>query len=149
MHWLADWAWGVPLIVLTLIVHSLALFGMRHRMIATLAAYYDDEHFSLPFALAMGVVVLFATVLLAAEAALWGAVYVAVGTLPDWPRAMLYSLEAMTTFGHSDVYLTADWQFLGALEALNGVILIGLTTAFIYSLLRGAELRRKHSDVTP
>ena len=145
MHWIDDWAWGVPLIVLTVILHSLALFGMRHHMVAALATYYDDEHFSLPFALAMGVAVLVVTVLLAAEAALWAGVYVMIGAQPDVPNAMLYSLEAMTTFGHADVYLAPHWQFLGALEALNGVILIGLTTAFIFSLLRGAELRRKET----
>ncbi len=112
-------------------------------MIATVAKHYDEEAFSLVFGFAMGAVVLFATFLLAVEAAFWAVVYVTIGALPDFSRAMLYSLEAMTTFGHADVYLTAHWQFLGALEALNGVILIGLTTAFIFSVLRGAELRWK------
>ena len=121
----------------------MALFAMRYRMVKALATYYDDENFSLLFAFAMGVSVLLVTVLLAAEATLWAAVYVAVGAAPDAPHAMLYSLEALTTFGHSDIYLTAQWRFLGALEALNGVILIGLTTAFIFALLRGAEVRQK------
>lgn len=121
----------------------MALFAMRRRMVEALASYYDDENFSLTFAFAMGVSVLLVTVLLAAEATLWAGVYVAIGAAPDAPHAMLYSLEALTTFGHSDIYLTAQWRFLGALEALNGVILIGLTTAFIFSLLRGAEVRKK------
>ena len=121
----------------------MALFAMRYRMVKALATYYDDENFSLLFAFAMGVSVLLVTVLLAAEATLWAAVYVAVGAAADAPHAMLYSLEALTTFGHSDIYLTAPWRFLGALEALNGVILIGLTTAFIFALLRGAEVRQK------
>jgi hypothetical protein len=143
MYWFNAWAWGIPLIVLTVLVHTLALFSMRYRMVPALARYYDDEHFSVLFALAMSAAVLCVTVLLALEAALWAGVYVAIGAQHDMAPAMLYSLEAMTTFGHADVYLTARWQFLGALEALNGVILIGLTTAFIFSLLRGAELRRK------
>ena len=143
MQWIDDWAWGVPLIVLTVLVHSLALFGMRYRMVSALATYYDDEHFSFPFVLATAVAVLFVTVLLAIEAALWAGIYVAIDAQPDWPRSMLFSLEAMTTFGHADIFLAPHWQFLGALEALNGVILIGLTTAFIFSLLNGADLRRK------
>ena len=142
MQWADDWAWGVPIIVLTVLVHSVLLFGMRYRMVAALATYYDEEHFSFPFVVATAISVLFVTVLLAVEAALWAGVYVAVGAQPDWSRSMLFSLEAMTTFGHADIYLTPHWQFLGALEALNGVILIGLTTAFLYSLLRGAEVRR-------
>jgi hypothetical protein len=112
-------------------------------MVSALASYYDEERFSLPFALAMGFAVLFVTLMLAGEAALWGGVYVAIGAQDRASMAMLYSLEAMTTFGHANVSLAPRWEFLGALEALNGVILIGLTTAFIFSLLHGAELRRK------
>jgi hypothetical protein len=44
--------------------------------------------------------------------------------------AMLYSLSAMTAYGHANIYLLQHWQFSGALEALNGMILFGLTTAF-------------------
>jgi hypothetical protein len=112
-------------------------------MVTVLARYYDDNNVRILFVLAMGFAVLLVTALLAVEAALWGAVYIALGAASDPAHAMLFSLEALTTFGHADVYLAAQWQFLGALEALNGVILIGLSTAFIYSLLRGAELRQK------
>lgn len=147
MHWFDNWVWGLPLIVLTVLGHTFALFAMRNRMVAGLANYYDDESVSFLFVLGMGIAVLFVTVLLAAEATLWATVYVAIAAVPGAPDAMLYSLEALTTFGHSDVYLSAQWQFLGALEALNGVILIGLSTAFIYSLLRGAELRQKKNVI--
>ncbi len=49
---------------------------------------------------------------------------------------MLYSLNAMTTYGHSDLELTARWQLMGALDALNGMLLFGLTTAFLYGVLQ-------------
>jgi hypothetical protein len=143
MHWIDDWAYGLPLIILTLIGHTLGLFSLRQKVAPRLASYYSDEKFSFPFALVMGVTVLAATLLIAIEAGAWATVYVAIGALPDFPQAMLYSLEAMTTFGHADVMLTPHWQFLGALEALNGVILIGLTTAFIFSVLHAAELNHK------
>jgi hypothetical protein len=142
MRWSYSWAWGVPLIVTTVIGHSLALFATRHRIVAVLASYYCDDQFSLGFAVSIGVVVLFVTVLIGLEAALWASVYVLIGALPNSGAAMLYSLEAMTTFGHANVYLTGEWQFLGALEALNGVIVIGLSTAFIFSVLHGAQVRK-------
>jgi hypothetical protein len=52
----------------------------------------------------------------------------------------------MTTFGHADVYLAPGWQFLGALEALNGVILIGLSTAYLFAVLHSAELRKGKTE---
>jgi hypothetical protein len=100
----------------------------------------------LPFALIIGAVVLYVTLLIAAEAAIWAGVYILIGALSDVAHGMLYSLEAMTTFGHADVYLMARWQFLGALEALNGVILLGLSTAFLFSVLHSAEVRNTRSD---
>ena len=48
---------------------------------------------------------------------------------------MLYSLSAMTSYGHADVYLEDRWQLLGAIEAVNGLILFGLTTAFLYAAI--------------
>ena len=48
---------------------------------------------------------------------------------------MLYSLGAMTSYGHAEVYLAERWQLLGATEAVNGLILFGLTTAFLYAAI--------------
>lgn len=46
------------------------------------------------------------------------------------------SLSAITTYGHSQLFLADRWRLMGALEALNGVILIGLTTALLYGLIQ-------------
>jgi hypothetical protein len=42
----------------------------------------------------------------------------------------------MTTYGHANLYLAQRWQLIGALEALNGTILFGLTTAFLFMVLQ-------------
>jgi hypothetical protein len=49
---------------------------------------------------------------------------------------MLYSLSAMTTYGHANLFLAPHWQMMGALEALNGMMLFGLTTAFLFSVIQ-------------
>ena len=49
---------------------------------------------------------------------------------------MLYSMSAMTTYGHANIYLEEHWRLMGAMEALNGMILFGLTTAFLFGVLR-------------
>jgi hypothetical protein len=60
----------------------------------------------------------------------WAAAYRLLGALPDNRSAMLYSLSAMTSYGHGTIFLDPHWQMMGALEALNGMMLFGLTTAF-------------------
>jgi len=56
--------------------------------------------------------------------------------VPDAKSAMLYSLNAMTTYGHESVSLAPHWQLMGALEALNGMLLFGLTTAFLFAMIQ-------------
>jgi O-antigen/teichoic acid export membrane protein len=65
---------------------------------------------------------------------LGGAAYVLLWALSDKKTAMLYSLGAMTSYGHTNVYLNPHWRLLGALEALQGMLLFGLTTAFLFSI---------------
>jgi hypothetical protein len=54
----------------------------------------------------------------------------------DNKSAMLYSLNAMTTYGHESVTLQQHWQMMGALEPLNGMLLFGLTTAFLFAMIQ-------------
>lgn len=81
------------------------------------------------------------TVLHGTEAFLWAVGFRLLHALPDKKSAMLYSLSAMTTFGHSGSTLEPHWQLMGALEALNGLILFGLSTAFLYGILQEAWVR--------
>ena len=56
--------------------------------------------------------------------------------MPNFHLAMLYSLNAMTTYGHANLFLKARWQLMGALEALNGMLSFGLTTAFLFAIIQ-------------
>jgi len=76
------------------------------------------------------------TALHAIEAAARAGAYRVLGALPDSKSAMLYSLSAMTTYGHANIFLEPHWQMMGALEALNGMLLFGLTTAFLFAMIQ-------------
>jgi hypothetical protein len=134
--WKGNWAWGLPLIVLTSLVHVLGLGLINEKIVRTLSGQMDHRHFTALFAGAMSLTVLLATVLHALEAAVWAAAYLLLGALPDPKAAMLYSLSAMTTYGHASATLVDHWKLLGALEALNGMLLFGLTTAFLFAMIQ-------------
>jgi len=84
----------------------------------------------------MSLALLLTTALHALEAAVWALTYLLVGALPDARTAMLYSVSALTTYGHASTLLPEHWRMLGALEALNGMILFGLTTAFLFAMIQ-------------
>ena len=134
--WHANWAWGLPLIVLNVVVHVLGLGLINEKVVRTLSGMMDRRHFTLMFAVAMSAVVLLATILHGIEAIVWAAAYRFVGALPDNRSAMLYSLSAITSYGHANLYLADHWKMLGALEALNGMLLFGLTTAFLFAMIQ-------------
>ena len=134
--WKANWAWGLPLIVLTSLVHVLGLGLINEKVVRALSGRIDHRHFTAMFAVAMSLTILLATVLHAVEAAVWAAAYLLLGALPDAKAAMLYSLSAITTYGHASAVLAEHWRLLGALEALNGMLLFGLTTAFLFAMIQ-------------
>ena len=88
------------------------------------------------FSVVMGITALLATLLHGVEAAIWAAAYRLLGALPGGKSAMLYSLSAITSYGHAQLFLKEEWQLMGALEALNGVLLFGLTTAFLFAMIQ-------------
>lgn len=83
----------------------------------------------------VAIAALASAIYLAIEAAAWALLYLWLGALPAWAPAMLYSLEAITSFGHADIHLEESWRLLGAIEAVNGLILFGLTTAFLFAAI--------------
>jgi len=138
--WRADWVWGAPLVVLTVVTHVLGLGLINQRAIRPVSERTAHRHATTVFVVALGATTLLATVLHALEAGIWAAVYVFLGALPDRRSAMVYSLSAITSYGHVNLFLEGQWQLMGAIEALNGWLLFGLTTAFLFGVIEKVGL---------
>jgi hypothetical protein len=134
--WGADWAWGIPLVLLTLLIHVSGLGLLTQGAVQTFTRMMDRHHPVAAFTLVIGATTLFATFLLAAEASLWAVLFWILGALPDYESSMLYSLNAITAYGHESLFLEHRWQLLGAIESLNGCLLFGLTTAFLFGMIQ-------------
>jgi hypothetical protein len=137
--WAADWAWGIPLILLTVVMHAVGLLLVELYVVQKLEAALLQVKFRIRFPIIVSSVVLFVTMLHGAEASVWAVVYRMLGALPDDTSAMLYSLSAITSYGHAGLFLLPRWQLMGALEALNGVMLFGLTTAFLFTVVQASS----------
>src|SRR5512134_1141270 len=59
-----------------------------------------------------------------------------LGVLADWNTAVYFSIVTMTSVGYGDVILSGDWRLLAAFQAMNGMLLFGLTTAFLFTVLQ-------------
>lgn len=73
------------------------------------------------------------------EAYIWALLYLlnpAITVLGDIQTAFYFSLVTYTTLGYGDIVLTGDWRVLSAVEAVNGVIIFGWTTALIFYFIQ-------------
>lgn len=55
-----------------------------------------------------------------------------LGTLET---ALYYAISAYSTLGETGTLLPKEWRIVGVLEAINGMLLIGWSTAFLFQAL--------------
>ena len=73
------------------------------------------------------------------QALLWALVYLfdaELTVLPDLQTAFYFSMVTFTTLGYGDVVLTGAWRTLASIQAANGVIIFGWTTALIFYFIQ-------------
>jgi len=141
--WGASWAWGLMLIAVTIGGHALGvvllarwLHGAGKRGLQRPASRHP---IALPVAL-VGVFGLLLAMLHGIESTLWAAAYLWLGALGSVKDAMLYSVDSITTRGESGLELGAHWRMMGALEAADGMLLFGISTAFVFTVIQEIEL---------
>jgi hypothetical protein len=70
------------------------------------------------------------------EVMLWAYTYAFVGAAPLGTDLVYFAFGNYTTLGYGDVTPVPEWHLLGPMTALNGVLLIGWSTALIFEILR-------------
>ena len=136
----ASWMWGISLIVVTITIHvtgvvsmALGMFRIRLRL--------EERHLGLRYVMptvigVVAVIGLLLTVLHGIEAAIWAAGYQWIGAFDSSFNSMLFSFGSMTTVGGPGLVLQRHWQMMGVLEAANGALLFGISTAYIFGVMQ-------------
>ena len=145
-----NWTWGLSLIALTIAIHAtgvvvLALVSLRIRV------RIENRRLGLRYVIPIVIGLVAAVGLLLAvlhgiEAAIWAAAYLWLGALDSPLDAILYSVDSMSTRGASGLTLQGHWRMMGALEAVDGMLLFGISTAYIFALMQAywPMLSRRH-----
>jgi hypothetical protein len=134
MLWEIDWMFGVPMMIVTTIFHVSCLVLLSYSLVVLERRRKGPR--SITFFLLVSVYMANIVILLhGLEAIGWALLYVAVDAIPDKRDALLYSLNAFTAYGHESALLEPEWRLLGSLEAMNGLLIFGLTTAFLFAAL--------------
>ena len=70
------------------------------------------------------------------EIAIWAVLFLVCGEFSDFGTAYYHSAVNYTTLGYGDVIMTPAWRVLGPLEAANGMLMFGVSTAIIFAVMQ-------------
>jgi len=136
-----NWIWGLSLIALTMAIHGvgilwIALADARIRVRIEGTRRLRWRHL-LEFNVGViSVLGLLLAALHGIEAAVWAAAYWWLGALNSPADALLYSIDSISTRGASDLMLERHWRLMGSLEAVDGMLLFGISTAFVFTVMQ-------------
>jgi hypothetical protein len=74
---------------------------------------------------------------------LWAVVYLVVGEFHALEPALYFSTVVFTTLGFGDILVSPEWRLMASCEAAAGLLLFGLSTAFLFEVLREILRRRR------
>jgi hypothetical protein len=64
-----------------------------------------------------------------AQMVIWAVLFLLLGEFDDFATALYHSAVNFVTLGYGDIIMSARWRLLGPLEAVNGILMFGVSTA--------------------
>ena len=132
---------GVGAVACTIFVHALALaatvnlFRHQRRLGRAGAGALIDLAI-------VALAISFAFVAHLIEIALWAVLLITVENFKSFGNAFYHSAVNYTTLGYGDLLLTPSWRLLGPLEAANGALMFGFSTAMVFAVIQRLLMAR-------
>jgi hypothetical protein len=70
-----------------------------------------------------------------AQMAIWAALFMFLGEFSDFTTALYHSGVNFSTLGYGDIVMSKHWRMLGPIEAANGILMFGVSTAVITAVV--------------
>ena len=123
------------MIALTVVVHAVGIIVLI-RLLRGKVESKDSHLILFRFVRVLVFTVLSIFFLHTIEIWLWAVLYIWLGAFEVMDTALYFSTVTFTTLGYGDITLTPRWRLLSSFEAGNGVILLGVSTAFVFAVIQ-------------
>jgi len=138
---LSSWILGLALTVQTIAIHTTAVvlmaLGLETRIRVRVDKHKPDRLRTISTVIGhIAAVALILAALHGREGVLWALAYWWLGALGSFGEASVYALSTMTTFEIPGLTLPSRFQMISASEAVNGVLLFGISTAFLFAVIQ-------------
>jgi hypothetical protein len=130
------------LVSLCVVIHTFGLVLLAHWLIRhrpTTEGEFSISRYSVLLISVFAVIVLLHLL----ETLIWAAFYHLWSLFGDFETSWYFSVGSYTTIGYGDVVLPARWRMLGGLEGITGVLLCGLSTAFLFAVVNEMFARQR------
>ena len=139
---IAELTLSTLMVVLTVTIHGTGLYGLTRllRIEALEEAAERIRPISVRGAAATLFVILGLFALHGVEIWLYAFLYEALGAVHGLRNAVYFSTITYGAIGYDDSAMAEEWRLISAIEGINGIILIGWSTAFFVTVI--GRLRR-------
>jgi hypothetical protein len=80
------------------------------------------------------------------EIAVWALFFWWQKCLPDIESSFYFSGVTYATIGYGDIVLPEEWRLFGPIEGLTGILMCGLSTAFLFVIVSKKILQRRDGN---
>ena len=126
---------GAGAVVCTIFVHALALAATVNFLRHERKLGHAGAGALIDLAI-VALVISFAFLAHLIEIAFWAVLLVLCGEFQEFGAAYYHSAVNYTTLGYGDLLLTPSWRLLGPLEAANGALMFGFSTAMVFAVIQ-------------
>jgi len=129
---------GLLIMFITTVIHAVFMMAINSVLEWRLARFGPTRG-HIDRAVLVSVLTLWMFLAIVIEVWMWALLYLydpSITTLPDMETAFYFSMVTFTTLGYGDVVLTGQWRALASIQAANGVIVFGWTTALIFYFIQ-------------
>jgi hypothetical protein len=129
---------GLGMVVLTTMIHA-AFMVVGVKTADWRLSHFGGARNDIDKAFLVSALTVWMFLAIVIEAWLWAMLYLfhpLMTALPDLQTSFYFSMVTFTTLGYGDVVLTGNWRTLASIQAANGVIVFGWTTALIFVFIQ-------------
>jgi len=127
---LANLALGTLLISATVLIHTVGLV-LLSRWMSSVIDWLRLHRHAVGRSLAVTSVVLGLFFIHTIEIWLWAAAYVAMDVVDGFEASLYFSTVTFSTLGYGDIIAAPEWRLFASFEAIDGLILIGWSIAYL------------------
>ena len=114
-----------------LLVQAIRYYTRRHDVLAAKASSWRTL-------LVINCVMMLLVLGNLAQLVIWAVVFLWVGEFGTFREAVYHSAVNFATLGYGDIVMSERNRFLGPLEGINGVLMIGVSTAALLATFQDA-----------